>query len=71
MYDEDLPRLNEEYLKTKDINEREKAENLFNLLKLDNYPVTPKDRDKRFAKRNEARKLCNIRQRGIKVYKRS
>lgn len=69
LYDEDLPRLNEEYLKTKDINEREKAENLFNFLKLDNYPVTPKDRDKRFAKRNEARNYAISGREGLKSIK--
>lgn len=65
-----MPRLNEEYLKTKDINEREKAENLFNLLKLDNYPVTPKDRDKRFAKEMKQGNYA-IQAERDKVYKRS
>ena len=36
--------------------ERQKAENLFNLLKLDNVPKTPTTKDRRFAMRNwEAR----------------
>lgn len=69
LYDEDLPRLNEDYLKTKNIVEKEKAENLFNLLKLNNYPITPKDRDKRFAKRNEARNYAISSREGLKLIK--
>ena len=32
---------------------REKAQALFELLKLDNIPISPKDKDRRYAKRSE------------------
>lgn len=51
----DIPQLNETYLQKQGKIERQKAENLFNLLKLDNVPKTPTTKDRRFATRNEAR----------------
>lgn len=54
-YDMDIPQLNETYLQKQGKIERQKAENLFNLLKLDNVPKTPTTKDRRFATRNEAR----------------
>lgn len=54
-YDTDIPRLNEEYLKSQKTDVKEKAENLFKLLKLDNVPITPEVKDRRYATRNEAR----------------
>ncbi|MFQ9153371.1 MAG: hypothetical protein ACLR6B_20000 [Blautia sp.] len=35
--------------------ERDKAERLFDLLQLDHFPLTPKDKDRRYRSRNEAR----------------
>lgn len=58
-YSEAIPKLNEEYLKEQDESVREKAENLYNLLKLGNIPTNPSDRDRRFAARNEA-KNCAV-----------
>lgn len=54
-YDKDIPRLNEAYLNSKGIGEKEKAENLFHLLKLDNIPISPSDKDRRYSSRNETR----------------
>lgn len=54
-YDTDIPQLNEEYLQSQEKNVKEKAENLFRLLKLDNFPITPAVKDRRYAARNEAR----------------
>mgnify|MGYP005805403523 FL=1 len=33
----------------------QKANNLFRIIKLDNFPVTPKDKGRHYSKRNEAR----------------
>ena len=55
LYDKDLPRLNEAYLEGKGKEERDKAERLFDLLQLDHFPLTPKDKDRRYRSRNEAR----------------
>ena len=55
LYDNDIPRLNEQYLQRQGDKARQKADNLFQLIKLDNFPVTPKDKDRRYRKRNEAR----------------
>ena len=51
----DLPRLNEAYLEGRGREERDKAERLFDLLQLDHFPLTPKDKDRRYRSRNEAR----------------
>lgn len=55
LYDTDIPKLNEEYLKEQNEEVRKKAQELFNLLKLDNIPRKPKDKDRRYRMRNEAR----------------
>lgn len=54
-YDKDIPQLNEIYLNSKGTAEKEKAENLFHLIKLDNIPICPKDKDRRYSSRNETR----------------
>ena len=69
LYDKDLPRLNESYLDMKGQEEREKAENLFNLLKLDNFPLSPGDKDRRFKARNEARNYAQNSKAGLKKMK--
>ena len=63
LYDKDVPRLNEEYLKLE--GNREKADNLFKLLKLDNIPITPKDKDRRYLLRNEARSCAMENKEGL------
>jgi hypothetical protein len=54
-YDTDIPRLNEEYLQRQDDGVKKKAENLFGLLQLDNVPLTPAVKDRRYAERSIAR----------------
>lgn len=54
-YDMDIPQLNETYLQKQGEVKKQRAENLFNLLKLDNVPMTPAIKDRRFAMRNEVR----------------
>lgn len=54
-YDTDIPMLSEGYLKRQGENVRERADNLFQLIKLDNVPTSPKNKDRRYMKRNEAR----------------
>lgn len=54
-YETDIPKLNEDYLQRQERNVKEKAENLFRLLKLDNIPITPAVKDRRYTTRNEAR----------------
>lgn len=54
-YEKDIPSLNMEYLNEQDIEVKEKAKNLFQLIKLDNFPLLPKDKDRRYRQRNEAR----------------
>lgn len=44
---------------------REKADNLFKLLKLDNVPITPKDKDRRYLSRNEARSCAMENKEGL------
>lgn len=55
LYEDDIPKLNEEYLLLQGKQVRQKAENLFRLVKLDNIPFTPAVKDRRYAVRNEAR----------------
>lgn len=64
-YDQDVPRLNEAYLNRRGTAEREKADKLFQLLKLDHIPTTPKDKDKRYMARNEARNYAVISKEGL------
>lgn len=65
-YDKDLPRLNEEYLKKQGEDIRQKALNLYQLLKLNNIPLTPFDKDRRYALRNEARNCALSSKEGLK-----
>lgn len=55
LYDMEIPQLNEVYLQNQGESVRKKAENLFQLLKLDNIPTTPKIKDRRYMVRNETR----------------
>lgn len=66
LYDRDIPRLNEEYLARKGIGEKEKADRLFRLLKLDNIPIDLKDKDRRYRLRNEAREYAKKSKEGLK-----
>ena len=54
-YDFDIPMLNEEYIESREKDVRQKAENLFNLIKLDNFPISPFVKDRRYSERSEAR----------------
>ena len=54
-YDTEIPKLNEEYLQTQGDNVKQKAENLFSLLQLDNVPLTPAVKDRRYTARSIAR----------------
>lgn len=63
-YDMDIPGLNEEYLQSQEKGVKEKAENLFRLLKLDNIPITPTVKDRCYATRNEARNYALSSKRG-------
>ena len=51
-YDKGFPKLNRDYLDKQGDDIKMKAENIFHLVKLDNIPIREKDR--RFAERNEA-----------------
>lgn len=55
LYDTDVPGLNEDYLEKQGKDMKMRAKNLFNLIKLDNIPLHPKDKDRRYRMRNEAR----------------
>lgn len=54
-YDTEIPKLNEEYLQIQGDDVKQKAENLFSLLQLDNVPLTPAVKDRRYAARSIAR----------------
>lgn len=54
-YDTEIPKLNEEYLQSQGNDVKQKAENLFRLLKLDNVPITPTVKDRRYTERSVAR----------------
>lgn len=54
-YDTEIPKLNERYLQSQGEEIRQKAENLFYLVKLDNVPLNPAIKDRRYAMRNEVR----------------
>lgn len=54
-YNRDIPCLNNSYLNKQDSLVSQKALNLFNLLKLDNIPLSPREKDRRYLERNEAR----------------
>lgn len=53
-YHDGHPKLNIEYLNQQVPQLKEKAENLYNILKLDNRPIKPNDKDRRYSKRSEA-----------------
>lgn len=55
LYNNDIPMLNEKFLEGKGRNIKQKAENLFRLVKLDNIPTSPTVKDRRYAVRSEAR----------------
>lgn len=55
LYDTEIPQLNEQYLQGQGQDVKQKAENLYHLIKLDNVPLTPAVKDRRYAVRNEAR----------------
>ena len=59
-YSEDIPKLNEEYLVSLGDEFRNRAENLYRLLKLDNIPISPRDKDRRYLARSEARNQALI-----------
>lgn len=54
-YDTEIPKVNEEYLRAQGDDIKQKAENLFSLLKLDNVPLSPAVKDRRYAARSVAR----------------
>lgn len=54
-YGSDIPELAESYLNDTDSSVREKARNLFELIKLNNIPIAPSDKDRRYRERSEAR----------------
>ena len=64
-YDRDLPRLNESFLKKQGERMRKKADNTYQLFKLNNMPITPKDKDRRYMLRNEARNYATQSKRGL------
>lgn len=54
LYDETgVPKLHDIYLEKQGTDVKEKAQALFELLKLDNVPIKPTDKDRRFKKRSE------------------
>ena len=55
LYDRDIPRLNEDYLKGQSEEVQQKALNIYNLVKLGTIPTSPKIKDKRYFARSEAR----------------
>lgn len=55
LYDTDIPKLNVEYLQKQGEHMKQRAEELFKLVKLDNIPITPAIKDRRYAVRSEAR----------------
>lgn len=54
-YRGDVPEINEAYLKTVEKKTGDKARNLYGLLKLDHIPISPKEKDRRYMARSEAR----------------
>ena len=58
-YKDGVPKLNEEYLKGQEPEISEKARNTYQLVKLWNIPLSPRDRDRRFSKRSEAYNCAN------------
>ena len=54
-YATEIPVLNQSYLEKQEEIVQCKARNLFALLKLDNVPISPREKDRRYSARNEAR----------------
>lgn len=57
-YGSDLPELNEHYLRAKEPALRSRAERLYQMIKLGNIPTSPRDKDRRYAKRSYARRCA-------------
>lgn len=57
-YDEDIPRLNMQYLSEQDESVIDRANALYELVKLDNIPCSPRDKDRRYMARSEARNMA-------------
>ena len=55
LYESDIPKMNEAYLASKGQKLKSKAVNLFGLIQLDHVPISPKDKDRRYSHRSEAR----------------
>lgn len=68
-YDNDIPQLNTEYLKKQGKRACEKAKNTYQLFKLCHIPITPKDKDRRYALRNEARNYAIGSKKGLEMIK--
>lgn len=64
-YASDIPELAEIYLKDKDSSLKERAENLFKLIKLNNIPVVPSDKDRRYRARCEAHNYAKMSKEGL------
>lgn len=72
LYNGILPELNEEYLQNQGEAIRQKARNLFQLVQLDNVPISPAVKDRRYTMRNEVRNYAlNSKQGWDKVKKTS
>lgn len=57
-YSGDIPKLNEDYLMMKGPTTRKRAESLYQLVKLENIPRSPQDKDRRYARRSYARRCA-------------
>lgn len=57
-YDEDIPKLNMQYLDEQDESVEKRARALYELVKLDNIPCSPRDKDRRYMARSEARNMA-------------
>lgn len=57
-YSGDIPKLNEDYLMMKGPAVRKRAENLYQMVKLENIPRSPQDKDRRYARRSYARRCA-------------
>lgn len=65
LYSSDIPELAEKYLSDKESTMREKAAKLFELIKLNNIPITPSDKDRRYRERSEARNCAIESKKGL------
>lgn len=71
LYDADIPKLNEGYLQSQGNEIKEKAERLFRLVQLDNIPITPAVKDRRYNLRNESRNYALESKKGWNAVKKS